>query len=110
MPSLTGGLTWLVTQIDATSAHGKTRAPMTGQNVWRPCKAYGRLIGYPMLKPHDLRHGDARDAPLDAKGTSRPTLSVRTQPGVTTSMARGSPRWRAAKLRINVFSAALLAR
>lgn len=38
---------------------GKTRAPMTGQNVWRLCKVYGRLIGYPMLKPHDLRHGVA---------------------------------------------------
>ncbi len=38
---------------------GKTRAPMTGQNIWRLCKVYGRLIGYPMLKPHDLRHGVA---------------------------------------------------
>lgn len=38
---------------------GKSRAPMTGQNVWRLCKVYGRLIGYPMLKPHDLRHGVA---------------------------------------------------
>ena len=23
----------------------KTRAPMTGKNIWRPCKVYGRLIG-----------------------------------------------------------------
>ena len=99
-----------MTQIDATSAHGKARAPMTGQNVWRLCTVYGRLIGYPMLKPHDLRHGVARGAPLDAEGTSQPALSVRAQPGVTTRMARGSPRWRAAKLRVNVFSAALLAR
>ncbi len=38
---------------------GKTRAPMTGQNVWRLFKVYGRRIGYPMLKPHDLRHGVA---------------------------------------------------
>jgi len=38
---------------------GKTRAPMTGQNIWRLCKVYGRLIDYPMLKPHDLRHGVA---------------------------------------------------
>ena len=38
---------------------GKTRAPMTGQNVWRLCEVYGRQIGYPMLKPHDLRHGVA---------------------------------------------------
>jgi site-specific recombinase XerD len=32
---------------------------MTGQNIWRLCKVYGKLIGYPMLKPHDLRHGVA---------------------------------------------------
>jgi integrase/recombinase XerD len=38
---------------------GKTRAPMTGQNIWRLCKVYGQLIGYPMLKPYDLRHGVA---------------------------------------------------
>jgi site-specific recombinase XerD len=25
------------------------------------CKTYGRLIGYPMLKPHDLRHGVAME-------------------------------------------------
>src|SRR5713226_8574732 len=38
---------------------GKTRAPMTGKNIWRLCKVYGRMIGYPELKPHDLRHGVA---------------------------------------------------
>jgi site-specific recombinase XerC len=38
---------------------GKTRAPVTGQNVWRLCKVYGRRVGYSMLKPHDLRHGVA---------------------------------------------------
>lgn len=32
---------------------------MTGKNIWRLCKTYGRLIGYPELKPHDLRHGVA---------------------------------------------------
>lgn len=40
---------------------GKHRAPMTGKNIWRLCKLYGRLIGYPMLKPHDLRHGVAME-------------------------------------------------
>ena len=40
---------------------GKTRAPMKGKNIWRLCKLYGRLIGYPMLKPHDLRHGVAME-------------------------------------------------
>jgi integrase/recombinase XerC len=42
-------------------AVGKTSAPMTGKNVWRLCKVYGRLIGYPELKPHDLRHGVAME-------------------------------------------------
>jgi integrase/recombinase XerC len=40
---------------------GKTRAPMEGKSIWRLCKTYGRLIGYPMLKPHDLRHGVAME-------------------------------------------------
>jgi len=34
---------------------------MTGKNLWRLCKTYGRLIGYPQLKPHDLRHGVAME-------------------------------------------------
>ena len=42
-------------------AVGKTRAPMTGKNVWRLCKVHGRLIGCPELKPHDLRHGVAME-------------------------------------------------
>ncbi len=42
-------------------AVGKARAPMTGKNVWRLCKVYGRMIGFPELKPHDLRHGVAME-------------------------------------------------
>lgn len=42
-------------------AVGKTRAPMTGKNIWRLCKVYGQMIGYPELKPHDLRHGVAME-------------------------------------------------
>ena len=34
---------------------------MTGKNLWRLCKTYGRLIGCPQLKPHDLRHGVATE-------------------------------------------------
>jgi len=34
---------------------------MTGENIWRICKVYGRLIGCPTLKPHDLRHGVAME-------------------------------------------------
>jgi site-specific recombinase XerD len=30
---------------------------MEGKNIWRLCKTYGRMIGYPTMKPHDLRHG-----------------------------------------------------
>ena len=40
---------------------GKIRRPMTGKNVWRLCKVYGRLIGAPSLKPHNLRHGVAME-------------------------------------------------
>jgi integrase/recombinase XerC len=38
---------------------GPLRRPMTGKNIWRLCKVYGRRIGAPTLKPHDLRHGVA---------------------------------------------------
>ena len=41
--------------------HRKGCAPMAGKNIWRLCKVYGRQIGYPMLKPHDLRHGVAME-------------------------------------------------
>lgn len=34
---------------------------MTGKNIWRLCKTYGRLIGVPELKSHDLRHGVAME-------------------------------------------------
>jgi integrase/recombinase XerD len=37
------------------------RAPMTGKNIWRLCKVYGRRIGHPTLKPRDLRHGVAME-------------------------------------------------
>src|SRR5262252_10160141 len=39
----------------------EVRQPMTGKNLWRLCKTYGRLIGYPQLKPHDLRQGVAME-------------------------------------------------
>jgi hypothetical protein len=29
---------------------------LTPKNIWRLCKTYGKLIGCPELKPHDLRH------------------------------------------------------
>ena len=35
--------------------------PAGGKNIWRLCKVYGRRIGYPQLKPHDLRHGVAME-------------------------------------------------
>jgi site-specific recombinase XerD len=40
---------------------GRTRAPMTSKKLWRLCKVYGRRIGCPTLKPHDLRHGVAME-------------------------------------------------
>jgi hypothetical protein len=42
---------------------GLVKRPMEGNSVWRPCKTYGRLIGYPMPKPHDPRHGVAMEVP-----------------------------------------------
>lgn len=35
--------------------------PIHGKNIWRLCKTYGRIIGVPELKPHDLRHGVAME-------------------------------------------------
>jgi hypothetical protein len=35
--------------------------PIHGKHIWRLCKTYGRLIGVPELKPHDLRHGVAME-------------------------------------------------
>jgi integrase/recombinase XerC len=35
--------------------------PLHGKNIWRLCKTYGRRIGVPELKPHDLRHGVAME-------------------------------------------------
>jgi len=32
-----------------------------GKNLWRLTKYYGRAIGVPELKPHDLRHGVAME-------------------------------------------------
>ena len=40
---------------------GRTRQPMTGKNLWRLTKFYGRAIGVPEFKPHDLRHGVAME-------------------------------------------------
>ena len=40
---------------------GKVRRPMTVKNIWRLCKVYGRTLGVPELKPHDLRHGVAME-------------------------------------------------
>ena len=44
------------------SAHRQSsRHSWQGQPIWRLCKVYGRIIGYPELKPHDLRHGVAME-------------------------------------------------
>ena len=32
-----------------SARQGKVRMPMSGENFWRLCKTYGRLIGYPQL-------------------------------------------------------------
>src|SRR2546428_5823772 len=67
---------------------------------WRLCKVYGRMIGYPELKPHDLRHGVAMEVleqhPHDleevrrAPGTSRiDTTQVYASIQAASAQARG---------------------
>jgi hypothetical protein len=58
---------------------GRTRAPITGKNIWRLCKTYGKVIGYPELKP-DLV-GEASADPF-----AQTTMSVG-------SPLHGPPRW-----------------
>lgn len=43
-------------------AVGRGRRPLEAKNIWRLCKTYGKLIGYPELKPHARRHGVAVEA------------------------------------------------
>ena len=35
--------------------------PIQDKNIWRLCKTYGRLIGVPELRSHDLRHSVAME-------------------------------------------------
>jgi site-specific recombinase XerD len=63
---------------------------MTGKNIWRLCKVYGRLIGQPQLKPHDLRHGVAmemleQDHDLEQV---RALLGASTRPRCTRALGR----------------------
>jgi integrase len=57
-------------------AVGKTSAPMTGKNIWRLCRVYGQTIGYPELKPHDLRHGVAMEAYEERQDVPRIALRL----------------------------------
>jgi hypothetical protein len=58
---------------------GKTRAPMTGKNVWRLCKVYGR-ISAPRNSSHtDLRHGVAMEV-LEQQQTSSRARPARPRP------------------------------
>ena len=50
-----------LTHGDVWSCPGSGVMPIHGKNIWRLCKTYGRLIGVPELKPHDLRHGVAME-------------------------------------------------
>ena len=51
---------------------------MTGKNLWRLTKFYGRAIGVPELKPHDLRHGVAIEmyGPRAARPSAHDTTQV----------------------------------
>jgi hypothetical protein len=56
------------------SAHG-----MTGKNVWRLSKVYGKWRRYPTLKPHDLQ----RAAPMEVLGPRNALEWVRAPLGPT---------------------------
>jgi integrase len=68
--------------------------PIQGKNIWRLCKTYGRLIGTPELKPHDLRHGVAMRCSSNITIWSRSARSsatrASTQPRSTRRSARSS--------------------
>jgi hypothetical protein len=59
---------------------------MTGKNIWRLCKVYGRLIGYPELKPHDYstawRWTGSSSSTLSSRSTHCPAThrSIRRRP------------------------------
>jgi len=68
-----------------------------------------------ILQPRSALHREenlyeVRNAFLGAQPPVRPAISVRTQPGAISTIARESLEWRAAKLRMSVFNAALLPR
>jgi Phage integrase family len=78
---------------------GKTQAPMDGKNIWRLCKTYGRMIGYPMLKPHDLRHGDPGSTARSRGGArdARPRASRDDADLRADSPGPASARWSSTK-------------
>jgi hypothetical protein len=61
--------------------HGqrRTRPIHDKKNIWRLCKTYGRLIGVPELKPHDLRDGVA----MEVLERNHDLEEVRALPGHT---------------------------
>jgi site-specific recombinase XerD len=79
----------------STWARPRQSKPMSGKNLWRLCKTYGLMIGYPQLKPHDLRHGVA----MEMYGQHRDLEQVRallghariqTHPGLRANPAEGT--------------------
>lgn len=47
--------------VDFRAVSPGPRPSTDGKNIWRLYKTYGPRIGYPRLKPHDLRHGEAME-------------------------------------------------
>jgi site-specific recombinase XerD len=81
---------------------GKTRAPMDGKNIWRLCKTYGRMIGYPMLKPHDLtasRWKSSRPSTISRRCARCSAMSGWRPPRSTPRFARRSSSARSSSTR-----------
>jgi integrase/recombinase XerC len=86
-------------------AVGKTRAPMTGRNVWRLCKVYGRMIGVPELKPHDMRHGVAMEV-YEAQQDLEPVRALLGHSRLNTTQIYASIRPAGAQARRRVLRGA----
>jgi hypothetical protein len=77
---------------------------MTGKNIWRLCKVYGRLIGFPELKPMTYGMGVAMESTGGittwsmSKGSSstpgivRPRALTATRSSLFLSCPRGRQR------------------
>ena len=65
-------------QPPSAGAYGATEF-LHGKNIWRLYKTYGRMIGVPQLKPHDLRQGAAMEGIGNKKSDSNTRRRTETE-------------------------------